>query len=601
MPSPIRQRPRPAARACLAALALGGALPAAAQSPWPQDARNPGVTVETIPFPASYMTMGLAFLPDGRLAVATTGERTTNGEIPAANANSFIMLASGLSGDLASVTVKKIADMLKQPSGLTVAEGKLWMAERDAFYLIPSLEPANTASNKTRILGWPQPEAGFKWINGEQWHQYVMTPVYHNGRFYAPYGGTTQPGGRATAAATTSYSGAFLAWAPDGAGGLEKVAGGFRQPNGMALGAKGEMFVTDNQGGWLPACSFHLVKPGRTAGYKQAAGFKANFAETLPYEPPVAWLVDGVHQSASQPMYLDRGPYQGDFLVGDVNSPGLSRVNLDPVGEGTYNGGLFFFTGGFGTSAVNRLCMHPTENYFVAGTCLAMGDWPSGNPKPMYRVKIAPQASAFEMRAIRSRQGGVEIIFSQPIDPATAVPGSFSLQQWHYSRGEAYGCCLDQQGQPFAPTAVKVSDDRLRVHLGSAAVVAAQDRELKIVANGIRSAAGGTLFHATAYFTHTHQSTAAFNPAPVALASSAAADPDLLLARPEAGGLRVRVGLRGTWRLTLAGPDGRTEWARAGEGPSEFRLPPSASRSPRALRILRVACASGSAARTVLY
>lgn len=590
-----------------ALIAAAAALPAAAQSPWPQETRNPSLTIETIPLPGNYMTMGLAFLPDGRLALATTGERTTNGEIPAANPNSFIMLVGGLSGDLAAITTRKIADMLKQPAGLTVAEGKLYMAERDAFYLIPSLEPAATSTNKAKIIGWPQPEAGYKWVNGEQWHQYVMTPVYHDGRFYAPYGGTTQPGGRATAAATTSYSGAFLGWAPDGAGGLEKVAGGFRQPNGMALGAKGQMFVTDNQGGWLPACSFHLIKPGKTSGYKQAASYKANFAETLPYEPPVAWLVDGVHQSASQPMYMERGPYQGDFIIGDVNSPGLSRVNLDQVGEGAYNGGLFFFTGGFGTSAVNRLSLNPSDDYFVAGTTLAMGDWPSGNPKPMYRVKFSAANLPFEMRAIRSRQGGVEVVFSQPVDPATVATTSFSLQQWHYSRGEAYGCCLDQQGTPFAPASVKVSDDRLRVFVASPTVIAAQDRELKIAANGIKSAAGGALFHGTAYFTHNYQSAVPFNAGTVAVAPlnvPGAPDASLLRAERFPGGLRVHVAMRGPWRLTLLGPDGKVLSRRAGAGPEEIRFRAGAGDVPAAikgLRILRLEGESGTLARPVLF
>ena len=584
----------------LAALPIAAVQPAAAQSPWPQETKNPALTIEAIPLPASYMTMGLAFMPDGKLAVATTGERTTNGEIPAANANSFVMLVGGLTGDMAGITTKKIVDMLKQPSGLTVAEGKLYLAERDAFYLIPSLDPANTGANKTKIIGWPQPEAGYKWVNGEQWHQYIMTPVYKGGRFYAPYGGTTQPGGRSTAAATTSYSGAFLSWSPDGAGGLEKVAGGLRQPNGMTLGAGGQMFVTDNQGGWLPACSFNLIKPGKTSGYKQAATYKANFAETLPYEPPVAWLVDGVHQSASQPMYLERGPWQDDFLVGDVNSPGLSRVNLDPVGEGAYNGGLFFFTGGFGTSAVNRLCLNPTDDYFVAGTVLAMGDWPSGNPKPMYRVKFSPANLPFEMRAIHSRQGGVEIVFSQPVDPATVAAASFSLQQWHYNRGEAYGCCLDQQGTPFAPASVKVSDDKLRVLVASPIVVAAQDRELKIAVTGLKSATGGALFHGTAYFTHNYQSNVVFNSAAVAVAPRRPPADGRLRAEVLPDGLRVHIDLRGPYRITLTSPDGKILAERTGEGSAEFRFP-SGHAGRKSLRILRVDGQAAALARPVFY
>ena len=570
----------------LAGLASLCCLPAAAQSPWPQDTKNPSLVIEAIPFPANYMNMGAAFLSDGRMVVTNAAEETTNGEIPGTNANSLVTIVSGISGDMSALASKKIADMFHQPSGVTVVEDKVYVAERDGFYRINTLDnPANTGANKTKVIGWPTPEAGFQWVNGEQWHQWVMTPMYYGGKFYGPYGGTTQPGGRAGASATTSFSGAFLSWAPDGAGGLTKVAGGLRQPNGMTLGANGQMFVTDNQGGWLPACSFQLIKPGKTYGYKQMSGFKANWAETLPYEPPIAWLVDGVHQSASQPMYLDRGPYAGDFIIGDVNAPGLSRVNMDKIAEGTYNGGLFFFTGGFATGAVNRLTLNPKEDWFVAGTFLAQGDWPSGAAKPMYRVKFSAANLPFEMREIHSRQGGVEIVFSQPLDPASAVPASFSLQQWHYNRTVEYGCCIDQKGNPFTPASVKLSDDKKRLFIGSSDLTAASERELKITAAGIKSAGGGALFQTTAYFTHNYQSTTAFDAA-VAVRPAAAALPDLsgALRVSAAAGLRVHVSVDGAYRLSLLALDGKLLSAQSGRAPRDFAFPASA----HGLRLLRI-------------
>jgi hypothetical protein len=577
---------------------LLAALPAAAQTPWPQDTKNPSLVIEAIPLPSNYMNMGIAFLPDGRMALANAAVETTNGEIPPVSANSNVLLVSGLgAGDMAGISVKKIADMFHQPAGVVYAENRLWISERDGFYLIPAIDnPSNTAANRQKIIGWPVPEAGYAWNNGEQWHQWVMTPMYLDGKFYGPYGGTTQPGGRSAAPATTSYSGAFLSWAPDGAGGLAKVAGGLRQPNGMAVGAGGKLFVTDNQGGWLPACSFQMIKPGKTYGYRQAPPNKPNFAESLPYEPPICWLVDGVHQSASQPMHLDRGPYRGDFVIGDVNSPGLSRVDLDTIADGQYNGGLFFFTGGFGTAAVNRLALNPKEDWFAAGTFLAQGDWPSGNPKPMYRVRFSSAGLPFEMRAIHSRQGGIEIVFSQPVDPATVVAGSFSLQQWHYNRTETYGCCIDQQGNPFAPASVKVSDDRLRVFVASPVVTASQDRELKIVAGGVKSATGGSLFQSTAYFTHNYQSMAAFDPAVAVAPRPAAAS--VLGATILPGSLRVRLELSGPWTVRLLDPTGRLLAERVGKGPGETRFPTGADHG---LRIVQVTGEAGTFARPVAY
>jgi hypothetical protein len=592
-------------------LSLALLLPFAArgQGPWPQDAKNPSLIIEPIPMPALYMHMGLGFLSDGRMVVATTEIETVNGEIPPAKPGSMIMIVDGVTGDMSKLTVKKVADMWKQPSGVTIVNDKIYVTERDGFYQIQNIEtPGALSANRAKIISWPQPDDGLKWMNGEQWHQWVMTPHYHNGKFYGPYGGTTQPGGRSLTPPTSTYSGAFLSWNADGSGGLAKVAGGLRQPNGMTMGPDGQSFVTDNQGGWLPACTFALMKPGKTYGYRQGPPNRANWAEGLPYEPPIAWLVDGVHQSASQPLYLDKGPYAGDFLIGDVNSPGISRVALDKVGEGVYNGALFFFTGGFASAAVNRLAQHPTEEALVVGTFLAMGDWPAGSTKPMYRIRYAAANTTFEMREIHSRQGGVEIVFSQPVDPATVTGANFTLTQWHYNRTVEYGCCIDGRNMDPSISAVKLSEDRKRVFLASTGATAATDRELKIVTNGIKSATGGSLFQGTAYFTHNHQSSVPWNAATVAIGER-----DRLAPLPAAavrhavlpGMLRVDIDLQGDYTVALHALDGARQAVRQGRGPARFEFPAqrngTVSGAAGSLRILRVVSNGRTQARTIAF
>lgn len=573
---------------------------AAAQAPWPQDTRNPGLAIDTVPMPANYMTMGLDFLPDGRLALATAGI-AGGGNIPVPDANSAIWIVGGLTGRMAGLTVKKVADMWKQPAGVTVVDGKVYVSDRDGFYAVNDIaNPANLAANRTRIVSWPTPDAGLKWgWAGEQWHQWVMTPAYHNGRFYGPYGGSIQPGGRSATPPTSSHSGAFLSWAPDGAGGVTKIAGGLRVPNGMAKGPEGQFFVSDNQGSWLPACTFALMKPGKFYGHRQTPQTKndsgqvigtnaPNWAEPLPYEPPVAWLVDGVHQSVSQPLYLTKGPYAGDFVIGDDNSPGLSRISLDKAAEGKYNSSLLFFTGGFGSSAINRLAEHTTEDALVVGTFLAQGDWPSGAAKPIFRVSFANGSQAFEIRGMHSRAGGVEIRFSQPIDPATAPASAFALSQWHYTRTDGYGCCIDQKVTP-AVTAVQVSDDKRRVYLAVNGGGAATDRVLKVVANGVKSAAGAALFHGTGYFTHNYQGTQAFEPGSVAVRPLRAAEDWGRQVRrvPFAGGLRVLVGLSGGYTVSVRSLNGSLVESRTAIGPADFGFRSGGAPSLRVLTVDR--------------
>ena len=173
----------------------------------------------------------------------------------------------------------------------------------------------------------------------------MFNPVHWQGFFYAPYSGSIVFGGPSNAKATSSYSGAFLKW--DMTGRLDKFAGGWRSPNGCGISTKGDMMVTDNQGSWLPSSTINHVKQGRFYGHRQT-GFPPNWAESLPYDPPLAWLDHGtVRSSPGAPIYVDKGRYAGDWILGDTNGPGLQRISIDEVG-GRQQGCIFWFSKGTG-------------------------------------------------------------------------------------------------------------------------------------------------------------------------------------------------------------------------------------------------------------
>ena len=100
-----------------------------------------------------------------------------------------------------------MANTWRQNAGVVVAEGKVYVSDREGFYQILDLEnPGDLAANRKIIVKWP---AG-TWTNGEQWHHWVFTPMYRQGYFYAPYSGSIIPGGPSSTLPTSGYSGAFL-------------------------------------------------------------------------------------------------------------------------------------------------------------------------------------------------------------------------------------------------------------------------------------------------------------------------------------------------------------------------------------------------------
>jgi hypothetical protein len=210
------------------------------------------------------------------------------------------------------------------------------------------------------------------------------------------------------------------------------------------------------------------------------------------------------------------------------------------------------------------------------GTLGTLGNWPTSTAQEFYRVNFPATNASFEILAMRSRQNGVEIQFSQAIDPATAVAGSFSLGQWRMQRQDGYGAGNNTETVP-AIGAVQVSSDNLRVFL-QIGNNAATDRLLRVTAGGIRSASGGVLVHNQVWLAHNYQSTAPFNPGVrVADRVDAHLKNSISYFRPFPGRVTVKSDLAGTYRISLRSLDGRSLDERKGAGPSEFTFAPGGS------------------------
>jgi hypothetical protein len=645
----------------ISALTLTAAVGASAQT-FPTTV-NPYIQTTAVPN-SSYANMGLGFLSDGRMIVVGAATSTSPGNgsmgqgyITPADGNNALYLVSGLSrtGTLASgVTFTKILDSLTgPPPGVVVVNDTVYVQDRTAFYRVNSLNPTGgtaKSKNATRIIKAITLDSNFVWLRGESGHQYHFTPQYHNGRFYAAYSGAIKTGGQSDAPPTSTYSGALLSWAkdsiiPDNApvnAGYTREAGGLRSPNGMATNGE-YMLYADNQGSFTPGNPIRLFKPGQiqvTYGTRQsttanaggATGItntKRNWAEALPYQPPLVWVPYSPFASTSQPLYLPYGPYKGHWIVGDVNAAGMGRLWIDNVdGSGNYQASFTLFTGttinATGASegkAINRLALSPDSAIYV-GTVLKIGNWPSGTAGPVFRINFR-DTSLFEILAVRSRKNaagtanGIEVFFSQPVNPSTVLTSSFALQQLNYSLGANYGCNA-QLCQTKVPTvsAVTLSNDNRKAfltiatpdtswgasHIGTIGVgnngngvwggPGKQDRTLRVSVTGVTSATGASLFYQYAWMGWYYQSTLPFNPAntDVVPTSVQGLKPEVaFLARSVSvqslpGMLTVTLNRPGRATVSLYGMNGAFKAERSGDGTLHF----DTQSLGRGLHVLRI-------------
>lgn len=652
--------------ASLALLAVG-AVGAHAQA-FPSTA-NPKLVLTAVPNSTFAPNMGLGFLSDGRMVflasdtgsagIASASGKMAQGYVMPPSAKNAVYLVSGLSatGSLANATFTKVLDSLTgPPPGVVVVHDTVYVADRDGFYRVKSLTPTSTArsQNAVRLVKMITNDSNYTWNRGPTGHQWTFTPQYYKGRFYSPYSGAIIPGGTSNAPPTSTYTGAMLSWAkdsivPDNApvnSGYKRESGGLRSPNGM--GSNGEYMVNaDNQGSFNPGCPLHLFIPGQqpvTYGTRQSTSANAggatgitntkrNWAEDLPYQPPLIWIPYAPSASTSQPLYLPFGPYKGQWIVGDVNASGMGRFFVDNVDtSGRYQASYHLFSGSSinstGTTegkAINRLALSPDSAVYV-GTVLKIGNWPSGNPGPVFRMTFK-DTSTFEILAMRSRKSvdgatnGVEVFFSQPVDPATMTASSFTLQQNNFLLSANYGTNSQNFFQK-TPTVsgISFSNDNRKVfvgintpdtsigaaHIGTLGVgnnplgvwggPGAQDRVLRVTVNtAVRSASGASLYYNIAWMGWFYQANTRFNPANTDMAPvptpivrypgtgsrALAAAVDL---RSVAGAFEVRLDLPGRATVSVYGIDGKLVAERAGAGLIRFEPGVLA----RGLHVLRI-------------
>ena len=496
---------------------------------------------------------GMDWLSDGRM-VLLTSDYQQHGQMPyPGRPRSKVTLLSGLSGG--TVTATDIATHFKLPTGVTVVNDRIYVADMDSVYVVPSnTAPADSIgrmNNRRRMFETPTPtmyggnnppmnfafpssQSGggtFTVLNSHN-HHYVFTPVYYQGKFYANYAGATlNNSGTAALNASSYFASALLSWDTSTTQldtNVNRAGGGLRSPNGNCLGPGGAVFSADNQGSYLPMCTITRFKPftNQFAGYRQDAGFTPNFAQAAydrglwKYEPPVA--INSYDQSGhtgwvslAQPFYLTQGPYAGDLLVGDMNSRGMWRIAFDTLPDTTgaenIQGATFYFTPGAATgtlgvanNGINRITQGPDGTVY-AGALRGVGNWGMGPATNMiYKFTLKANPTHFEVRRIRSLQDGYELILNRKVNPSTVVTANFTIGQrtWVRKSGYGLGAMSSNPSQYIGVTpvyynrpisSVSISNDSMRIHL-----VVPGIKRINQVESGVR---GDSIVHWHTQFT----------------------------------------------------------------------------------------------------
>ncbi|UUN26977.1 family 16 glycoside hydrolase [Streptomyces sp. FIT100] len=386
------------------------------------------------------------WLPDGRLAVTTWGGTdNTAGEV---------YLLSNVTGSTGpdKVTAEKVAGGLKEPMGIKALDGKLYVSQKHELTELSDVDGDDVVDAQKTIATWPF---------GGNFHEFAFGLLYRDGYFYLNLSVAIDYGGATTDPQPAPNRGTSIK-VNRKTGKVSYIAGGLRTPNGIGWGPEGDLFVTDNQGGWLPASKLVHIKQDRFFNhYTNPSGPY----DAKPVTQPVLWLPQNeIANSPSTPLYLTKGPFAGQMLFGDVTYGGLQRAYLEKV-DGEYQGAVFRHTQGL-ESGITRISQGPDGAIYNGGLG-AGGNWGQEGKLTYGLQKLTPNGgNAFDIRRMRVRPNGFELEYTQPLSDETAAElvERYKVEQWRYVPTPAYGGPKVDE-ETLAVRGAALSADRKKVTL----------------------------------------------------------------------------------------------------------------------------------------
>jgi len=416
---------------CLTLVTLWAAAHVAVAQTSQQEAEYYAVDYLVPPEGARVEVGGMGFLPDGRLAVSTRRGQVWLVENPLAKDPKdakFSLFAEGLWEGLGMAIVDgEIVVMQRQEISVLRDENKDGVCDR-----IETLCDAWGVSDNYHEFGYGLPVDA-------QGNYYLslnvsfFSPKWWHGKSPVPYRGWCMKVSKT--------------------GKLTPFASGFRSPCGISLSPAGDLFITDNQGDWMPASPIFHVEEGGFYGHPASLDWTEEYRKTSTLTsdtvPPARAASDRKDAAIWLPYKWSRspgnmawdetggkfGPFGGQFLLAEMTNGMVLRGQMEKV-DGQYQGWCVPLRQKVG-SAVRVLFAQ--DGTLLAG--LTNRGWGGYSPAdgvarvrwtgktPMEVVAVTPKASA--------EGGTLTVKFSQPF--ADGAELAAKVTQYDYDYWWEYG------------------------------------------------------------------------------------------------------------------------------------------------------------------
>lgn len=365
----------------------------------------------------------------------------------------------------------KFAEGLHEPTGLLIdQDGSIVVAQKPELTRIKDSDGDGLADEYQLFASG--------WDFHDNYHEYNFGPVKDDQGNYFGTLNLSHNNPEAFTLGTMGSAGGYrgFAYKVDISGRFEPYAWGLRSPAGIGSSPAGEVFITDNQGDWVPTSKMHLLKAGKFYGHPVSLidvdGFDKEKVANLSIEQlttmsekPIVWIPHiEVANSPGNPEWDTTsgkfGPFKDQIFVADQTQSNIFRVLLDKV-NGEYQGAVINFMNRFQSGNI-RLNFDNAGQLWVGQTA---DGWGSQGGKPFGLQKVVwDGTNPFELLDIKLTTKGFKLTFTEALDPNAVIKDSFSAQQWHYHYSGNYGS-PKMELAPLDIKQVSLSKDKKSIYI----------------------------------------------------------------------------------------------------------------------------------------
>ena len=427
----------------------------------PPDATNPWQT---------WMRFGgFDFFKDGRRAAICTW-------------NGDVWIVSGVEGDLSQLVWKRIASGLFQPLGVKIVDETIYVTCRDQIARLRDLNGDGEIDFVENFNNDHQVT--------EHFHEFAMgLQTDRDGNFYYA------KSARHALPAVVAHHGTLLKVTKDGSR-TEILATGFRAANGVSVNDDGSFFVTDQEGHWTPKNRINLVRPGGFYGNMFGYHDRTSSADA-DMEQPLVWITNDMDRSPGELLWVTSdkwGPLKGSLLNLSYGTGRIFVVPHEKIG-GQFQGGVVQLPIPDFPTGTMRGRFHPGNGDLY--TC-GLYAW-AGNRQldgGFFRVRATGKPANLPT-GLSARPEGMEIRFSDPVDPATANDSAnYAVKVWSLKRSANYGSKhIDEH--PLKVAGATLAADKKSVWLNIPGLQPTWSMEIKYELRGADGAAFSRTVHNT--------------------------------------------------------------------------------------------------------